>query len=62
VIVIDAKNQTATKNSLNVLGYRVPWSQRPTVKGITKYVMYDVDGWIYGSDFDVALSFNNSLL
>lgn len=62
VIVIDAKNQTATKNGLNILGYRVPWSQRPTVKGITKYVMYDVDWWIYGSDFDVALSFNNSLL
>jgi hypothetical protein len=62
IIVIDAKNQKATRNGQNIVWYRVPGSQRPTVKGLTKYVMYDVDGGIYGSDFDITLSFNNSLL
>ncbi|AHB41664.1 hypothetical protein P148_SR1C00001G0876 [candidate division SR1 bacterium RAAC1_SR1_1] len=62
VIIIDAKNQTATKNGINILGTRVPGSQRPTVKGMTKYVIYDVSGGIYNTDFQVTVSFNNSLL
>lgn len=62
VIIIDAKNQTATKNWINILWTRVPWSQRPTVKGMTKYVIYDVSWGIYNTDFQVTVSFNNSLL
>ena len=62
VIVIDAKNQTATKNGINILWTRIPGSQRPTVKGMTKYVMYDVGGGIYDTNFEVSISFNNSLL
>ncbi len=62
VIVIDAKNQTATKNGINILWTRIPGSQRPTVKGMTKYVMYDVGWGIYDTNFEVSISFNNSLL
>ena len=62
IIIIDAKNQTATKNWVNILWTRIPGSQRPTVKGMTKYVIYDVSGWLYTTDFQVTVSFNNSLL
>jgi hypothetical protein len=62
VIVIDGKEQTATKNWSNILWTRVPGSQRPTVKAITKYVIYDKDGGMTTSDFSIALSFKNSLL
>ena len=60
--ILDAKNQTATKNGINILWTRIPGSQRPTVKGMTKYVMYDVGGGIYDTNFEVSISFNNSLL
>lgn len=62
IIVIDAKEQIATKNGSNILGARVPGSQRPTVKWITTYVIYDKDGGMDTSDFSIALAFKNSLL
>lgn len=62
VIVVDAKSQTLTKNGVSIWWLRVPWSQRPTVKWITKYVIYDADTWMTTSDFSIALSFKNSLL
>ena len=62
VIIVDSENNTATKNGVNVLWNRVPWSIWPMVTSTTRFILEDLDGWIHSDDFDVKVYFSNSLL
>lgn len=62
VIVVNSKTKQATKNGVSILANRVEWSTWPHAKDTTSLSIYDQDGWLYTSDFDISVSFNNALL
>lgn len=62
VILIDSKNKTATKNGENVLAEREPGSTWLTIEWTNRFTVFDVDGGLYSSDFDVDIYFRNILI
>lgn len=62
VIVIDSYNNKITKNGNDVTATRLPWSVRPSVFGTTDFVMYDQDGWLVFSDFNVTVEFYDIII
>jgi hypothetical protein len=62
VIIVNGKTKTATKNWVNILAQRLPGSTWPKVKNTTIYQIYDQEGWLFESDFDVTITFNDVLL
>jgi hypothetical protein len=62
VIVIDSKKKTATKNWVNILATRVSGSTRLTISEETIFTIFDKDGGLYESDFDVEIYFRNILI
>lgn len=62
VIVIDSNTLKATLDGVDVTGNRLPGSSRPSVYGVTPIVIYDAEGWLLSSDFDVSISYRDTLL
>lgn len=62
IIIIDTKTQKITKNGENIAFLRLPWSVWMVANGETEFVVDDVDGGLYESDFDVKVSFRSTLL
>jgi len=62
VIVVDSNTNTATKNGSNILANRISWSTWPKAKGSTIFSIYDQDGGLTTSDFDVKINFKDVLL
>lgn len=61
-IIIDSNTLKATLDGVDVTGNRLPWSSRPSVYGVTPLVIYDAEGWLLSSDFDVSVSYRDTLL
>jgi hypothetical protein len=62
VIVVNSKDETITKNWVSQWGARQEWSVRPIVLWTTRFLVFDKDGWLYGSDFDIEITFNDVLM
>jgi len=62
VIVINSKDRTATKNWVNVLANRVSWSIWPKAKGTTNFSIFDNDGGLAASDFNINIIYNDVYL
>lgn len=62
IIEIDSKLLTATKNGVNILADRISGSSWLSAKWLTRLSVYDNDGGLYESDFNVDISFRNVLL
>lgn len=62
VILIDGYNFKAEKNSKDILYKRQVWSTFPRIKWKNIFSIKDKEWWLYWSDFDVKIYFNNILL
>jgi hypothetical protein len=62
VIVVNSKSETITKNGVSQWGARQEWSVRPIVLGTTRFLIFDKDGWLYDSDFDINITFSDVLM
>lgn len=62
VVVIDSTILKATLDGVDVTGQRLPWSSRPSVFGVTQLVIYDQEGWLSESDFNVTITYKDTLL
>lgn len=62
VIVVDANNYKATKNGVNIKATRMVWSTWPRAKGLAKFSIFDNDGWLFASDFEISVTWRNILL
>lgn len=62
IIVINAKTFEATKNGVNIKASRLEWSSWPKAKGVTIISIYDDEGWLFASDFDISIKFRDALL
>jgi len=62
-IVIDSKKHTATKNWENILAYRIEGSYWPKANpGENYFFIYDLDWWLYESDVNIEIQYNDTLL
>jgi len=62
VLIINSAEEKLTKNGVNILWDREPWSIWPTVSWNTKFIVNDNDWGISPGSFDATVYFNNSLL
>lgn len=62
VIVINSKTFEATKNGANIKASRIEGSTWPKSKWVTSLSIYDDDGWLFASDFDISITWRDALL
>jgi len=62
IIVIDSNLKTATKNGINILANRIAGSNWIKAFGSTVLSVYDEDGGLPTSDFDISISYRDVLL
>lgn len=62
IILIDSENRDVLLNNISFLNSRIEGSLFPTVKGETRFIITDKDDWLYSSDFDIKIYFNDTLL
>lgn len=62
VIVVNSRTFVATKNGVNIKANRVEWSTWPKALWNTYFAVYDDDGGLDTSDFDVEIKYKDALL
>jgi len=62
IIVINSNTFEVTKNGINIKSSRVAWSTWPKAKFSTTFSIYDDDGWLVESDFDIDIKYRDVLL
>lgn len=62
IIVINSNTLEATKNGINIKASRISWSTWPKAKATTLFTVYDQDGWLVESDFDIVINYKDVLL
>lgn len=61
-IVIDSDQRKVFKNGADITYLRIPWSSRPVAFGLTQIILFDPDGWLYESDFNISVKYRDALL
>jgi len=61
-LIIDTLNYTIEKNWISIKNKKVVGSSWLQIKDVTKFGIFDVDGWLSSNDLSVKVYFNNVLL